>query len=214
MTTRVYAGETASERVTRRRAALIDTAISVIAERGWRELRVEHVCKRAGLVKRYFYESFTDLDELTTAVIDQISTDMLAATFDRAGDSPLGADFTRAALTGLVDHVTADPRGMRVLFGEMSATDSASAVRMDAVRRLASAVEKVGYTAGGTSNNDPTAALTASMLIGGIIQTLQDWVGGHIDMTKTRLIDDLTALVTATGDTAIRRLRAAGSQAR
>ena len=37
----------------------------------WRAATVAKVCQAAGLNKRYFYESFTDLDTLAAAVVEE-----------------------------------------------------------------------------------------------------------------------------------------------
>ena len=46
----------------------------------WRSATVEQLCSAAGLNKRYFYEGFADLDELASAVVDDIADEVRRAT--------------------------------------------------------------------------------------------------------------------------------------
>ena len=72
-TSRAYGGLSADERIAQRQAALREAALELADRDGWRPLSVEQVCKAAGLNKRYFYESYTDLDALAHDVVDHIA---------------------------------------------------------------------------------------------------------------------------------------------
>ena len=63
-TQRSYAGLSADARRQIRRERLLDAAMDVMARNEWRSATVDKVCTAANLNKRYFYESFTDLDDL------------------------------------------------------------------------------------------------------------------------------------------------------
>lgn len=41
--------------------------------RGWAALSARRICEQAGLTRRYFYESFDDLDALLGAAFDRIT---------------------------------------------------------------------------------------------------------------------------------------------
>ncbi len=77
---RSYGGRTADARRTARQASLRETALDIMAANEWRTATVDKVCAAAGLNKRYFYESFTDLDALAAAVVDAIADDVREAT--------------------------------------------------------------------------------------------------------------------------------------
>jgi AcrR family transcriptional regulator len=78
VTVRPYRGVSAEDRRTERRARVKSACLDVVGEQGVTEVTVEAVSARAGLTKRYFYESFTDLDALLAEVIDDIFTELLA----------------------------------------------------------------------------------------------------------------------------------------
>ncbi|PRC57308.1 transcriptional regulator, partial [Mycobacterium sp. ITM-2017-0098] len=66
---RTYGGQSAQARRTERRGRLIDAAPDVMAANDWRSVTVDKLCGAAGLNKRYFYESFTDLDAVAAAAV-------------------------------------------------------------------------------------------------------------------------------------------------
>ena len=202
---RVYRGSSGAERVQRRREALVEAAFALIAEDGWRALRLDSLCQRAGLSKRYFYESFTDLDAVTAAVIGELGDGMLATV--GAADPALPVEeFVHVSLDALVHYVTDDPRRARVLFDEVSASSAASHYRSLLIRRTAEAIaSRARLIHHITGDTDPITELAASLVLGGTIQALLDWIDGRIAMSQQQLIDDLTALWRSVGDGAITR---------
>lgn len=198
--TRVYSGSSGTERVERRRSALVTAAFELIAEDGWRALRVDRLAQRAGLSKRYVYESFPDLDAVTAAVIDRLGDGVVAALSSVDPELPI-TEFVHASLSALVHHVTDDPRGARVLFDEVSASPAASRYRELLVQQLARLIaaraRQVHHRPHG---GDPIIELAASFVLGGTIRTLLDWTDGRIPMNQSQLIDDLTSLWRSIGD--------------
>ncbi len=69
---RPYRGIPADARVAERRARLLAAALDEIAGGGVAALSVRAICARAGLTRRYFYESFGDLDALLLAAFDDL----------------------------------------------------------------------------------------------------------------------------------------------
>jgi AcrR family transcriptional regulator len=59
-----YAGKAASTRQRERRAKLLSAGIKLIGSEGFAATSIDAVCSEAGLTKRYFYESFTNSEEL------------------------------------------------------------------------------------------------------------------------------------------------------
>lgn len=74
---------TTSTRTTKRRAEtrrrLIDAAFTQFAERGFGRTTVEDVCEAAGYTRGAFYSNFDSLDELFSAVYDQLSREVVTA---------------------------------------------------------------------------------------------------------------------------------------
>lgn len=203
-TERAYAGRTPSQRSADRRAALIDAALNAIVTDGWRQLRIEHVCRRAGLNKRYFYESFRDIDDLSHALVDDLIAGLFAAAAPAETYTQL-SEVVEASLTGVIVWLTDDPRRARVLFGELGSTPAVAEYRTTNHRRLAKAIAAHARSVHPEARpDDPMAELGASSLVGGLGHVVLDWLDGQIPMTREQLIDDLTALWLITGDGAAR----------
>lgn len=198
MTRRNYGGQTGAERVRTRRAALLDAAFELVGEGGWAPLSIEAVCRRAGLNKRYFYESFGDLDEAMAALIEQVAQETLEACIEAVPPSGAAEELTTAAVRTMVEHVTDDPRRARVLY-EAPPPGGAAAARRAAITReaitLAAARARTVFPRG-----DATGfALPASLVVGGTSQAVLDWLQGGIDCSRDELIERLAAMWLAIG---------------
>jgi AcrR family transcriptional regulator len=180
---RVYAGETMPQRIQRRRTALIDAAIAVVADRGWRQLTVERVCESAGLIRRYFYESFADLDAITEAMIDTVADQLLTRVVRNDLDAPRD-ELIHTMVGEVVEYGIENPAHVRTLFGEMSSTTAAARRRLAAIGRIVQIL----------AVDDPMIDLAASLLVNGSTATLLDWLDGKIAMSERQFIDDLATL--------------------
>src|ERR1700757_866281 len=101
-------GVPAGDRVASRREALIDAALEVFAAEGWSALSARRICEQAGLTRRYFYESFEDLDGVLGAAFDRITGQVtqaagaaVSAVIADDPEPPLPALVARAVSAGL-----------------------------------------------------------------------------------------------------------------
>ncbi|MCU1654520.1 MAG: Transcriptional regulator, TetR, partial [Pseudonocardia sp.] len=72
----------ADERRAERLSSLKEACLDLIGETGVASITAEGVSGRAGLTKRYFYESFSDRDALLYAVMEEFFTDVRAEMLD------------------------------------------------------------------------------------------------------------------------------------
>src|SRR5438270_12648428 len=98
-TTGVYGGIPADERRAERRERLLEAGLEILGTEGWQAATVRAICKQARLNPRYFYESFSGLDELLVAVFDTIVTDAVAAVVANLDNVPQTAE-EQARATG------------------------------------------------------------------------------------------------------------------
>jgi AcrR family transcriptional regulator len=196
---RTYGGESGDERVARRRDALILAAFDLVAEQGWRDLRIEHVCRAAGLNKRYFYESFKDLDALTGALMEWLTADVIEVTLAAMELDAPPDELVHAGISALVHHATDDPRRARILFGETPAGEAAMRHRTAAIRRLAAVAAARGRAIHDVED-ERLMELSAGLLVGGTSQAVLDWIDGRLPVTREAFIDDLAALWLMVGD--------------
>jgi AcrR family transcriptional regulator len=200
---RSYGGVGAGERVRMRQSQLVDAALGIMAADEWRSATVTKVCHAAGLNKRYFYESFTDLDALATAVVEDAArhvSESAVGAFAASADAPLHDRAFRsidAAVRALVD----DPRRARVLFDAVSASPAVLAHRAAVVQGLAMILVTHAREIHDVElERDTLALVTPAFLVGGTAEAILSWLNGKIGTTLEQLIDDLTTLWIITGD--------------
>jgi AcrR family transcriptional regulator len=76
-TSGTYGGVSKEERRAERRARLVAAASKVYGEQGFRQASVKSVCVEAGLTERYFYESFSNSEELLLAAYHSVIVQLL-----------------------------------------------------------------------------------------------------------------------------------------
>lgn len=207
---RSYGGVGAEQRVRLRRGQLIDASLGIMAADEWRAATVAKVCQAAGLNKRYFYESFTDLDSLAAAVVEdsarQVGESAVAA-FTASADQSLH-DRAFRSIDAAVRALVEDPRHARVLFDAVSASPAVLAHRGVVVQGLAFLLVTHAREIHDVElEQDTLARVAPAFLVGGTAEAILGWLNGTIHTTLEELIDDLTTLWLITGDGAAEHAR-------
>jgi AcrR family transcriptional regulator len=202
-TKRVYGGESADDRQAGRRERLLTAGLDLFGAASGATPTVRGVCAEAKLTARYFYESFDSLDDLQVAVFERVAGEAAQATLAALERAPEDArDRARAVIGAFVVNLTDDPRRARVAF-EMATGNRELEARRAATVRMFSALtaQEAGafYGAPESEDPDPLAAMTASLLIGGLAHLLIAWLDGGFAVEREQLIDDCAELFAATG---------------
>lgn len=117
---RRYRGAAPGQRQQERRARLIEAATEAFGTEGYRATTVTTICGTAGVGKRYFYESFTDSEDLLLEVYREVTARMLEAIHVGMGDVEADLDTrVRVALTAYFQLIADDPRVPRIAFFEI-----------------------------------------------------------------------------------------------
>jgi AcrR family transcriptional regulator len=213
---RTYSGTSAGDRAGARRRQLVDAGFALLTSEGARQVTIDGVCRAAGLNKRYFYESFADLDALIAAVVDEVAATLTTIGLGAARtarDAGLATDLVaRAAMTAVVTYLVGDPRRARLLFTELADKPRATAHRKSVIRGLARELAAFGHEYHGATVAAPSAELGSALLVGGSIEILLGWLDGTIAMPLAQLIDELAALWVVVGGGAGGRARRAASR--
>ncbi|KAF0848644.1 TetR/AcrR family transcriptional regulator [Nocardia caishijiensis] len=198
---RTWGGRTAEERRAQRRADLIAAALDIWLDSGWAAVTMRGVCQRAALNDRYFYENFTDRDDLLAVVWDEVCAgvfaDLATILADNADRAPM--EILRAAIARAVELQT-DLRGRaRILLADHAGSavleQRRKAMLTDATDLLlAAAWPHLRPDA------DETAVRMSTLAgIGGFIELLTAWRTGTIDVEPSRLVDHTFAIATQLG---------------
>lgn len=149
------------------------------------------VCARAGLIDRYFYESFEDRDALLVAVWDGILADVttvLAGILAEGGDRSL-IRLLGDAVSAVVYGPASDPRRAPILFG-MHSGSTPLEERRHAMVGTVTDLMFVGIEARVDSRID-RHRLRLSMLmgVGGFLELVAQWRAGDIAVDASEIVD-------------------------
>jgi AcrR family transcriptional regulator len=184
-----WAGVSATDRQAERRALLIRAAFGLFGDGGESAVSVRSVCRAAELNTRYFYESFTDTDELLGAVYDEVAGELgemlTAAMVGAAGDDRARL---RAGIRAVLDFSSADPRRGKILFTEARTNPVLAARRSMAQDNLRELVLSEGRRTAPESDRLATE-VGAAMYAGAMAELAQQWLAGTLGT-------DLNAVVT------------------
>jgi AcrR family transcriptional regulator len=200
---RPYRGASPSERVGERRRRLVDAGIDLFGTIGYGAATIEHVCARAGLSKRYFYESFPDLEALLLACYQRCANEIHDAMVTAVAEAPeTVAAQLRAALVSYFTAIDADQRRARItlleILGVSSAVDEAYAAQTE---RFANSVQALAGDTFSTSRlPKPQLHIIAEGIIGAITTIAAQWLLDHRRRPRAQIIDATYVLVIAIFD--------------
>lgn len=153
------------------------------------------VCAEAGLATRYFYENFSDKEQLIGAVFDWMSA-RLAATTQAAVAAAPPEEQNRAGIVNIVRTIESDPRIGRVMFGAQVTNPAVIRKRRESDVFFAMLsgqhVESLLQRPVGEG-----IKAFSHFVVGGLTQTLSAWVTGEVVMSSAELIDELSAIIDA-----------------
>ena len=200
---RTYGGRSAEARRSERRGRILDAALDVLAGGDWRAITVDKLCTAAGLNKRYFYESFADLDAVATAVVDEIAADLRAVAVDAAAatsSQPLALQ-ALATVGALVDTLAGDPRRAKALLGTVAISPALQSHRDDIMAGLTAVlVEHARSVHGVELETDPLAQVAPAFIIGGTADAILAFVDGRARVSKEELVQSIATLWMITGN--------------
>lgn len=197
---RTYGGASPGERAAKRRAALCEAALDLLAEGGWERVTVRGVCSRARLNDRYFYESFRDPGALLLAVREQVTAEAFTTITDTIKATEPDPDVrVRAVVVAVIDFFTADPRRGHLLL-QSQATEELRRARQATIRVMARIVAEQGVVMlGDQAPPEGDRELAALTLVHGTLELFASWLRGELDVTREHLTDFLVAMIQTTG---------------
>jgi AcrR family transcriptional regulator len=188
---RLYRGVTNSQRTAERRQRFIAAAIQRFGSDGFHATTLKSLCAEAGLTERYFYESFSNFDELLCVGYQHAAGVVMGLTEAAlAKAEPTPAARMRCALDAYFKAIAADPARARLLLLEI---EGASA-QADAVYRaqLRASADFIRYQvcAGLPDNphNGLSPGLLATAMMGAIYQLAKEWVLSNFKLTREQLV--------------------------
>jgi AcrR family transcriptional regulator len=191
---RPYGGVDARDRIAERRRRLLEAGLELLG--GFDhppELTVRAICGQAGTSPRYFYESFTDKDELVAAVFDWVIADIAATTQAAVAAAPR-EEQNRAGITNLVRTIAGDARVGRLLF-DAQLSNPVVARRRAGLGGFFALLGGQHVTSAYQVPEDDWVKAVSHFVVGGVSQTISAWVSGDIGLDQGQLVDELTRIL-------------------
>lgn len=190
---RPYRGVSAEERRSQRRGQLLQACLDTVAESGVAAVTAEAVCTRAGLSKRYFYESFSDRDAVLVAALDEFFTALRAALVERLAGCATMAGRVECVARVLVRLLASDRRMAR-LYVEAHGSTALAARRRELVDEFTPFLVSEVLD---DDPSDPGAQAATVLMVAGTIEVLDRWLRGDLELSEEQVTSSLAALGTA-----------------
>lgn len=190
-----WAGVSPSDRQAERRKLLIRAGFELFGEGGEAAVSVRSVCRTAELNSRYFYESFTDTNELFGAVYDEIVVELgkilYAATVEFPDDDRARL---RAGIRAVLEFTSADPRRGKVLFAGVGANPAFASRRIAAKDQLQRLI--LNDLRRIDPQPDPMAnEVEAVMYVGAMTWMARGWAAGELGTDLDLVVDAAVRLL-------------------
>jgi AcrR family transcriptional regulator len=179
-----------------RRAAILDAALEVFAERGYHASSIDDIARAAGISKALIYEHFASKQELHAHLLEHQAGELfgrLAAAVERV-EVESAAGRLEAGLDAFFGFVEERRHAWRVLFRE--AADPEAAVVLDRIVAQVTAlvaaliaqdpVARARFE--GEPQRDTGIQLLAQMLVGSV-QSVANWWADHRELQRERVLE-------------------------
>jgi AcrR family transcriptional regulator len=193
---RDYDGKTAAERVSERRARLIDAGFELFGEHGYAGTSIRAVLRQAGLRDRYFGESFSDLDALLAAVYERLIDEELTAC-RAAIDAATGPSAkARAMIDTLTRSLEGNPGRARIKLREVvSGGPESREQRKSGLRKLSQLVADLLPEADAVDDRE-RLFLGLGVVAAADAYALA-WLDGELDVSRQDVVDHVMLLFDA-----------------
>ncbi len=196
--TRSYGGESADERRARRRAALIEAALDLMAEGGPNAVTKRAVCGRARLNDRYFYEHFADRDAILEALAQEVTGQGLEAVVTAAlAPAPDTRAQVHASVAAAVDFMLADPRRGKLLL-QANSSEVVQRSRVTNTRTIANVMAAMTRDLlGDRAPSQLDTDMAAFAAVSGVMELFAAWLRGEYPTGRAHLVELVTAMLLA-----------------
>jgi len=183
-----------------RRGQIVEAALTVFADKGYHPAGVADIIQQTGIARGTFYLYFTGKRAVFDAVVDEIFQRILEqlhpVKVPDPWDEQVVIDQVRGNAQRLARLMLANPRSVRVLFGEAAGLDR------EASARLSGFYDRLGHWVGESLQEGirlgivrPCDTLvTAHALIGALRGMLWAWAVGLLPLDEATLVEETLRL--------------------
>jgi AcrR family transcriptional regulator len=194
---RIWGGRTLEDRRATRREQLLEAGYELLGTRGASAVTVRAVCRGARLSERYFYESFSDRDELLVAVHGRTAEQARAAIAAAVAVAPTDPEArATVAVEAFADLLQEDPRRGRVLLVEALGDETLTRHGLALLPAFSTlVVEQIHASYGPGGPDAADAQLTSVALVGALTHLFLGWLDGRLAISRERLVTHAVRLI-------------------
>lgn len=180
-----------------RRSAILDAALAVFSERGFKHGSLDDVAARGGISKALIYEHFDSKRELQLAVLDTYVHRLLDRVLTAAASAGQREERLRAGIEAFLAFAEENPAALRLLTRNVD--DPVAGEALDRLRENAAAacaelmVGDAPPPREGDLPAETTVAIVAHLIAGGV-QFLAGWWLDHPEIPRAKLVEALMDL--------------------
>lgn len=176
-----------------RKAAILDAALEVFAERGYAASSIDHIASTAGISKALIYEHFPSKRELHAALLAHHVTALFGQLAESAATDQPGEVRLRAGVDAFLRFVEGRRDAWRMLFRDAADPEVAEAmigVQQQATLAVAAliAAEPTQPAAGDDLARRDLAVEMLAQQLTGAVQSLAYWWGDHPEVEREFLV--------------------------
>ena len=197
---RTYRGETSTQRQEDRRARFIAAATEIIGTQGYAAATVRALCSEAELTERYFYESFSNREDLFCAAYQQAVNQLSERLLQAAASAPQNVEaIARTTLTAFYTMLRDDPRIGRLIYVEIygvgTQMDQLYRESLDGFADLLVRLARPFFPGGALPGHDEH--LLATGLVGAVNSILVYWMQHGYDQPLETVVESAMDIFTA-----------------
>ncbi len=197
-----YAGKAAATRQRERKTKLMAAGIELIGKEGFAGTSINAVCAKAGLTKRYFYETFASNEDMLIQAYRAVAADMLKSisrkTSPHLNDS---RQLVHAGIRATFEYVAAEPIKARLMFIEaQSVRGQLGRVYVESMNgfvELLLAFTKPFLAPNSTS--DAELRVMARGVVGAIMHLCQGWIASDYKQPMDELVSGTERIFAGVG---------------
>jgi AcrR family transcriptional regulator len=178
-----------------RRAAILDSALAVFAERGYHSSSIDDIAREGGISKALIYEHFGSKQALYTELLEQHAGELferLGASIEQAGR--VGAARLAAGLDAFYSFVEERRVAWRMLFREASDPEMVRVLERIVAHVTGVVAALIAEDPGSRSSSheqegrEQGIQMLAEMLVGSV-QSLANWWADHKEVPRARILE-------------------------
>lgn len=160
-------------------------------ESGWAAVTMRGVCARTSLNDRYFYEHFSDRDDLLCAVWDAMRDDLIAslvAVLSEDRDRPPMLTLSKG-IAVVVQRISDDPGFAQIMFGRHLGSAILEQRRTAVLHQATNIMVGAAQPYLKPDADELGLRMDAMVGIGGFVELVTAWQSGLIDVDAAQVID-------------------------